>query len=409
MKNNIILYFLLILLMIISACSEEDNLLTITDNASLEGSVNFEDSSPDLISADISLWQNDDLIVQTTNDSTGYFRFDNLTEGNYVITFYAEGYTESVIDVTLLNNVIWTIDNISLLRMASSLDGYVSFENASTNIISALVSVARNNQIYAETYTDSNGYYLLEGLMYNENRVTISKNSYITNSFLIDLTNYIVTTAEPILMIYAPPITQKSIVIDGEIDEGWQPVYIDDHVSGWGPNDFGELYLAYDEDSLYIAVTGSFSNSDNTVSICIDTDNSPDTGLNDFNLVEGGEIGNRIRKNITAPESFGADFAINSGWGLSNGEGVVSLVDTIGVDDAQLENVQISMNSSTLEFAISFNDIYGENVIPTGISLIAYIGGGGDDYFANDVIPQGNEDFDGTFLNVFKIEYDNRR
>ncbi|MCF7918834.1 MAG: hypothetical protein K9N06_02850 [Candidatus Cloacimonetes bacterium] len=289
----------------------------------------------------------------------------------------------------------------------ASLEGYVLFEDGSPDTLSAEVSASRNNLILAVTQTDTCGYYLMEELSTGEYYISIALAGYSRKSFSVILTNDILVTADTLTMEPMASMQMATRVVDGVIDGGWLPVYTDDHVSNWGPNDFEELYMAYDDEYLYIAVTGAFSTSDNTVTICIDKDDSAATGIYNFMQVSGGDIGDHIRKEITAPETFGADIAFNSGWSLAGGEGVVSIDkdNPSAVDTAMLEDVVISMNSSVIEFAISLQEMYGSPNLPEQISLIGYIGGGDNLNFANDVIPQGGGDFGGTFLEVFTIGF----
>jgi hypothetical protein len=285
----------------------------------------------------------------------------------------------------------------------ASLQGYVTFQNGSPDTLSAVITISRNNMELAETYSDITGYYLVNNLASGDYFVSIQAEGYANSLFMINLINDQTTTADTVRLEGMVIMEFATREIDGVIDDGWMPVYTQDHESSWGGNDFEALYLSYDEEYLYIAVTGQFSSNDNTVSICLDKDGSGETGINDFRLVAGGDIGGRIKKNIDAPESFGADIAFNSGWGLT-GEGVVSLLNPSQVDEAFLEDVQISMNTTTIEFAVSLQELYA-GLSLSSISLVAYIGGGGDQYFANDVIPQGAGDFTGTFYEVFKIDY----
>lgn len=283
------------------------------------------------------------------------------------------------------------------------LEGYVTFENASPDTTAANVTVSRNNMILVQTVTDTAGFYHVENLASGEYFVSIDLEEFASFSTMVTLLSGYTAVVDTVSLIAMSSMESRTVIIDGEIDAGWEPVYTDDHVSGWGPNDFTELYMAYDDEFLYIAVTGSFSSADNTASICIDKDGSPETGINDFSLVSGGDLGNQIRKNVTAPEDFGADIAFNSGWALS-GEGIVSLENPSAVDQAILENVSTSVNASVMEFAISLEELYS-GILPGYISLVAYIGGGGDQYIANDAIPQGSGEFEGTFMEVFTIGF----
>ncbi|MCF7913361.1 MAG: carboxypeptidase-like regulatory domain-containing protein [Candidatus Cloacimonetes bacterium] len=287
----------------------------------------------------------------------------------------------------------------------SSLEGYVTFEDNSPDTLSAMIIVSRNNLQLAETTTDSTGYYLLENLSSGTYFVSIDLTGFARSIFQIELVINEVAIADTMMLEVMGTMDMQTRIVDGEIDNDWEPAYSQDHVSGWGGNDFDSLYLSYDEDYLYVAVTGQFSTSDNTVCVGIDIDNSGDTGINDFSTVDGGDIGGRIRKNIDTPEDFGADIVFCSGWALEDAGVVsVSLDNHSQVDENMLEDVVISLNGSVLEFAISLEEIYG-GAAHSSISLIAYIGGGGDIYFADDVIPQVTGAFDGTFYEVFTIGY----
>ncbi len=294
-------------------------------------------------------------------------------------------------------------NNNTVFDHNASLEGYVTFEDATPDTLFANITISRNNISLGNTITDTTGYYFFDELATGEYYISIDQDGYARSSLFIELFSNETVTADTVMLMAMSTMEYFTPVIDGEIDASWSPVYTDDYSSGWGGNDFSELYLAYDDEYLYIAVTGEFSTGDNTVSICIDKDGSGDTGINDFREVSGGEIGDHIRKNIDAPDDFGADVAINSGWGLS-GEAVVSLENPSAVDQALFENINISMNGSVLEIAISLEEIYG-GVTPSMISLVGYIGGGGDQYFDTDVIPLGAGDFEGTFYEVFTIGF----
>jgi len=285
----------------------------------------------------------------------------------------------------------------------SALEGYVTFEDNSPDTLSAQVMVSRDNVQLAETMTDTQGYYLFENLASGTYFVSISTEGFAGAMFEVVLINNESVIADTVTLEGMTTMDQQTRIVDGAIDAGWEPVYTQDHVSGWGPNDFYALYLSYDEEYLYVAITGEFSTADNTVCMGIDKDSNGDTGINDFSLVDGGDIGGRIRKNITAPDDFGADIAFCSGWALADAA-IVSLENPSQVDEAILQDVIISLNGSVLEFAISLSELY--NGAPhSSISLVGYIGGGGDAYFADDAIPQGAGAFEGTFFEVFTIGY----
>jgi hypothetical protein len=65
------------------------------------------------------------------------------------------------------------------------------------------------------------------------------------------------------------------------------------------------------------------------------------------------------------------------------------------------------LNSSVLEFSIAFADLYEQGNVPIGskMALVGIIGGGGDQYYANDSIPQPEGDFTGYFSSVFSRQF----
>jgi len=294
-------------------------------------------------------------------------------------------------------------NNDTVFDHTASVQGYVIFEDGTPDTLFANITISRNNISIGNTITDTTGYYFFDELATGEYYIGIDQDGYARSSIIIGLCSNETVTADTVMLMAMGTMEYFTAVIDGEIDSSWLPVYTDDHVSDWGPNDFSELYLAYDDEYLYIAITGEFSTGDNTMSICIDKDGSGVTGINDFSVVKGEDIGDHIRKDIDAPDGFGADVAINSGWGLS-GEAVVFLENPLAVDQAVFEDVNISMNGSVMEFAISLEEMY-VGASPSMISLVAYIGGGDDQYFTNDVIPQGAGEFEGTFFEVFTIGF----
>jgi len=290
----------------------------------------------------------------------------------------------------------------------SSLEGYVTFEEGSTDTLQANVKVFFQDDatLVAETLTLNSGYYLLENLISATYSLHITADSYSDfNVANIQLISNELTVIDTVDLEFVIAMETRTITIDGEIDDDWESSYINDHETNWGPNDFENLYISRDDEKIYLAVSGVFSDADNTVNIYIDKDYGNGTGVNDFSTISGGGYGDHLRKTVTTPESFGADLAF-SGWSLSDDIGVVSLEEPGSVDQYLLENTEISVNTSVIEFSIPFNEIFEDGVIPTGgrIALVAVIGGGDDYNFANDTIPQ-QEDFTGTFITVFSRGY----
>jgi hypothetical protein len=290
-----------------------------------------------------------------------------------------------------------------------SLEGEVNFEAATpdTTIANLQLFIETDRLLVAETLTDTVGHYQFSNLTSGNYYINVSALGFsdFTISDIV-LASNLNTTIDTVLLELVIPMEVRDVVIDGEIDLDWESSYINDHATNWGPNDFENLYIARDEENLYIAVSGQFSDSDNTVNIYIDKDYGSNTGINDFSTISGGDFGDHLRKNVTAPESFGADLAFSSGWSLSGDIGVVSLENTLDVHNNIIEDTNIEVNTSVIEFSIPFSAISEDGEIPVGnrIALVAIIGGGENGSFADDTIPQ-QEDFTGTFINVFSRGY----
>ena len=291
----------------------------------------------------------------------------------------------------------------------SSLEGFVRFEQGSPDSITANVQLFFQNEtiLIAETQTDTTGYYLFQNLSSGVYQINVSAPEFAEYSLSdIELVSNQTTVLDTINLEILLPIEVREIEVDGSVDEGWEAVYENTHVSCWSTtNDFENLYIARDNDSLYIAVSGGFDADGNTVNIYIDKDYGDGTGINDFSTIQGGGYGDHLRKLVYAPETFGADLAF-SGWALSSEVGIVSLEDPQSVDQNIIEGANISVNTSVIEFSVPFTELYENGEIPFGkkIALVAIIGGGGDQYFADDTIPQ-QIDFNGTFMTVFSRAY----
>jgi len=291
----------------------------------------------------------------------------------------------------------------------SSLAGFVNFEQATRDSIIADVKLFFQGEtiLIAETQTDTSGFYDFHNLASGIYQINISAPNYAEYSLSdISLLSNQTTILDTIILEILLPIEIEEINVDGIIDDGWEAAYSNDHESNWSTsNDFAHLYIARDDDSLYIAVDGGFDAGGNAVNIYIDKDYGDDTGINNFSTIQGGGFGDHLRKTVNAPETFGADLAFSE-WALSSEIGIVSLEEPQAVDQHLLENVHISLNASVIEFAIPFTALYENGEIPFGkkIALVAIIGGGGDQYFADDTIPQ-QTDFSGTFMTVFSRAY----
>lgn len=291
----------------------------------------------------------------------------------------------------------------------SAVQGFVGFEDASPDTLTATIDVYFNttNETIKITSvnSDNTGFYAITDLSAGNYSLLFFSGLYEDMMQSIELSSNQTTIMDTIDLQLPEPIVFLQVIVDGVIDDGWETVYENTHESNWEGNDFENLYLARDDDSLYIAINGTFSSGDNAVNIYIDKDYNEGTGIYDFTEIQGGGYGDHLRKNVTTPDYFGADLAFTA-WTLTDDVGVVSLEDPQSVDQNVLENTIISANSSVIEFSIPFSDLYIDAEIPIGkkIALVAVIGGGGNEYFADDTIPQ-QVDFNGNFVTVFSRAY----
>ncbi|MBS3767629.1 MAG: carboxypeptidase regulatory-like domain-containing protein [Candidatus Cloacimonetes bacterium] len=288
----------------------------------------------------------------------------------------------------------------------ANIAGYVEFEQGSPDTLVANVRAYKtdSNILMSEAYTDTSGYYSMENLSFGDYQLTIAAENYGEQTLQVTAQPHATTVVDTTQLQFIEHIQNFAVIIDGSIDAGWDVAYENTHTSGWSSsNDFHNFYISHDEDSLYVGVDGGFDASGNAVNFYIDKDYGAGTGISDFSTIEGGGYGDHLRKDVVAPEAFGADLAF-TGWALQSDIGVVSLEFPTEVDDHLLESNQ-AMNPSVVEFAISFEQIYGEPGCPYGtvIAVVAIIGGGGDQYVADDTIPQ--QDDPHNFTTVFNRQF----
>ena len=91
-------------------------------------------------------------------------------------------------------------------------------------------------------------------------------------------------------------------------------------------------------------------------------------------------------------------------WALSSDIAVVSLKNPSQVNE-NLLNANFSLTPSVIEIAIPLSEIYSDKNFPAGqkIAIIAIIGGGGDQYIADDTIPQQTDV--SHFTSVLKMKF----
>ena len=299
--------------------------------------------------------------------------------------------------------------NVAPIDHNSSLEGFVTFEDGSPDSLTTDVSLVRYGEtnVISQTQSDMIGFYHFDNLTSGIFQINLSSTGYQTYTILDTLFSNEITIAETVQLNNIPLIEFKEITIDGEIDEGWEPSYDNTHSSNWGDsNNFENLYLAMDEKNLFIAVKGGFDSDGNTVNIYIDKDYGNGTGLNDFSVIDGGDYGSHLRKNINTSSDFGGDIAFTA-WALNHEMGVVSLENESNVDQNIIEESNFVLEHNVIEFSVPFAVLYENGEIPFGeiIALVAVIGGGSEDSFADDTIPQVEGGFTGRFSTVFSSSY----
>ncbi len=286
-----------------------------------------------------------------------------------------------------------------------SLEGKVSFTGMPPDSVSALVSlftigtITQPSILVADTYTDNTGYYHFEHLTNIKVDIHIEADRFDTqiisnvvlHSTQTDSVHTVTLLPLPVIQILTP-------VLDGVVDAGWDPTYVNtitSTVSGWGNNDLKNLYLARDSVNLYIVLTGMFPTTENTVNFYLDKDYgvTTKTGISDFSLISGGTTGDHLRKNVTTPSSFGADIGF-SAWHFNTDMSMAQL-STTGAATVITTPIYHIINSpgtgdDVIEISIPLTEIYGSANIPanTKIAIVAIIAGVNDDlYIDNDTIP----------------------
>ena len=406
-----ILGIMIILLMI--GCSNKVTTNIDINSSSLDGYISLQNATPDTVGIFITAILDDSksITYQDTADENGYFYITDMRPGNYTvkITFDTFAFLSQTKSAKLIIDKKTTLGTIyfNQIEPNSSIQGYVESQNqhSEETQIDIFYKTDEEQYILSETiHPDTTGFYSAEHLFPRDIKLTYNLTGFDPITKFISLVANQITQIDTVVFENIPIITNQSITIDGVIDNGWQPIYTNNHTSNWSAtNDFADFYIAYDDDSLYIAVTGGFDPSSNCVNIYIDKDYGAGTGIHDFSLISGSSIGDHLRKNVVADDNFGADLAFSE-WALSSDINVVSLKDPTQVNNNIIQS-NSSVNSSVIEFAIPLSEIYENGYVPFGqkIAVICIIGGGGDQYFADDTIPQ-QEDA-AHFSSVLKIKF----
>ena len=164
-------------------------------------------------------------------------------------------------------------------------------------------------------------------------------------------------------------------IIDGTLDLEWNEVYDDGGHSGglWetvAHMDYDALHVAWDSDSLYLAVSGDFAGTWNSLNLYIDTDYGIGSGLTDPSLIFGAEeyllVVRRLNKPVdfSLVPGFGAEFATST-WGHTQLE-ISSLA--MNGTAAPLVRGDIAASDTAMELALPWSVLYpelgGEGSVP---------------------------------------------
>jgi hypothetical protein len=187
-------------------------------------------------------------------------------------------------------------------------------------------------------------------------------------------------------------------IIDGTLEGDWTEVYDDGgHLGLWNlvNMDYDALHASWDGDSLYLAVSGDFAGTYNSLNIYIDADYGEGSGLSDLSLIQGEDdyapVINRLNKlvDFAAVPEFGAEFATST-WGHVDLE-----LSSLAADGTALTlgRGAIAASEDALELSIPWSLLYpglgGDGVVPpfAQIAIFALIGSNSDSAMSDDSLP----------------------
>jgi len=334
-------------------------------------------------------------------DATGgAFAFAALADSVYRLRVTASGYaTDNTATGIRVENGAAPVQAILLTQVFGAISGTVTFSDAPAVLPEAIV-VAYEHGTDTEAgrdSTDAAGDYLVEGLSTGAFDLRFSAPGYTSTA----LDNVYVdgdvevagvdVTMDPIPAA-TPDQPWHTRTIDGALDAGWVADLTDPAGdSGWGPsNDFHGLHVDWDADRLYVAVSGSYDGSSNTVNVYVDQDYGAGTGTTDFSGISDGSVGDHLRKTIdmSAVTGYGADFA-GSVWATQYDPEVTDISVPASIDT--IAGQVLAASAGCVEFSVPWTSLYPdlEGGVPPLVELAFYcvIGGGGDEFLADDTLP----------------------
>jgi len=386
----------------------------------LSGSVSFEGEVP-LDGATVTLWAQHPAgsvalwAAPATDDA---FAFTNLADSLYLLRADALGYAATTVSGIRVENGEAPFQAITLSQVFGAISGTVSFSDDPDPLPEAIV-VAYQASTQTEAgrdSTDALGDYRIGGLSSGIFDLRFSAAGY--QSATIEGVEIVgdeeVVDQDAILdptSAATPDPPYFTAAIDGNLDAGWTPLVSDPAGdSAWGAsNDFQGFHVAWDLDNLYIAVSGGFDSGGNTVNIYVDKDYGAGTGTVDFSTISGGSVGDHLRKTIdmSAVAGYGADFA-GSIWATQYEGEVTDISDAAAI--FALEGQLLDASSSVVEFSVPWSSLYpdmGGGVPPyTQLGVYCVIGGGGDQFLADDSLPEAANVQAPTEVIVIEVDAD---
>ncbi len=187
-------------------------------------------------------------------------------------------------------------------------------------------------------------------------------------------------------------------IIDGTLEGDWNEVYDDGgHVGLYDlvNMDYDALHVAWDADSLYLAASGNFAGTFNSLSLYIDADYGSGVGVSDLSTIQGAEeyvtVVSRLNKQVdfAAVPGFAADFATST-WGHLELE--LSSLSMDGTAES-LGRGAMAASAEALEIAIPWSVLYpevgGEGAVPpfAQVAVYALIGSTSDTAMSDDTLP----------------------
>lgn len=165
-----------------------------------------------LPNAMISISQSSIVIMTVRADSNGSYIVENLPPGSYVMTCSMPNYQTGVLGA-IVSSSAQTIVNFQLATEMGQITGYVTDFNLGTPISAATVTVFSQGTVVAYGVSDTNGYYLIEGLPSGNYIVTVQAVDYQASSqaALVQVSN---TTTASFGLVSNPGTIQGSVHSD---------------------------------------------------------------------------------------------------------------------------------------------------------------------------------------------------